>query len=65
MKIAFTLDEAAEATGYSRRSIQIAIEQNNLIARYANSKPVIEEDELRRWLKSLPTISPRDKKRVA
>lgn len=63
MKLAYTLDEAAAATGYSRRVIDIAIQQNNLIARYANSKPVIEEAELRRWLQSLPTISPRDRQR--
>ena len=62
-KLAYTLDEAVVATGYSRSVIERAIARNDLVPRYANTKPVIEEDELRRWLKSLPTVSPRERRR--
>lgn len=55
IKLALTLDEAAEASGYSRRVIQIAIARHELIPSYANSKPVIRVAELDRWLESLPS----------
>ncbi|MGN5733132.1 hypothetical protein [Arthrobacter psychrochitiniphilus] len=54
-KLAYNLEEAAEATGYSVSTLRIAIRRNNLIASYANTKPVILAEELRDWLKSLPT----------
>lgn len=58
-KLAYSLAEAAEATGYSKRTIQLAVEHNDLVARYANSKPVIETAELQRWVRSLPTTRTR------
>lgn len=54
-KLAYSVDEAAAATGYSSGTIRTAIRRHDLIARYANSKPVILADELLDWLKSLPT----------
>lgn len=54
-KLVFTLEEAAAATGYSVRTLQIAIRRNDLLARYANTKPIILVDELQDWLRSLPT----------
>ncbi|MEU3847154.1 hypothetical protein AB0E44_09175 [Micrococcus terreus] len=54
-KLAYSLEEAEEATGYSQRTLRRAIADSHLVARYANSKPVITADELRRWLDSLPT----------
>ncbi|SEE18317.1 hypothetical protein SAMN04489740_0831 [Arthrobacter alpinus] len=54
-KLAYNLEEAAEATGYSVSTLRISMRRNDLIASYANSKPVILADELRDWLKSLPT----------
>jgi len=54
-RLAYTIDEAAAATGYSASTIRTAIRRNNLLARYANTKPVILIDELQDWLRSLPT----------
>ncbi|MBT1001187.1 hypothetical protein KIH31_01115 [Paenarthrobacter sp. DKR-5] len=53
-KLAFTLDEAAEACGYSVATLRRALRNHDLIARYANSKPVILVSELEEWLCSLP-----------
>lgn len=58
MKIAFSIEEAAEASGYSTDTIRRALRNNDLIARYANSKPVILATELTDWLSSLPTEAP-------
>lgn len=58
-KLAYNLNEAAEATGYSTSTLRIAIRRHDLIARYANTKPVILAEELRDWLESLPT-EPKD-----
>lgn len=59
MKIALSIDEAAEATGYSTDTIRRAIRNSDLTARYANSKPVILTSELTDWLQALPTEAPR------
>lgn len=58
MKLSYSIDEAAEATGYSSDSIRRAIRNNDLVARYANSKPVLLASELNDWLASLPTEPP-------
>lgn len=57
-KLALNIDEAAEASGYSVDTIRRAIRTNSLIARYANTKPVVLVSELTDWLESLPTESP-------
>lgn len=57
-KLAFNIEEAAEATGYSVDTIRREIRSNNLIARYANSKPVILLTELTECLESLPAEPP-------
>lgn len=54
-KLAYNLEEAAEATGYSVSTLRTAIRRNDLLARYANTKAIILADELLDWLKSLPT----------
>lgn len=54
-KLAYSFEEAAEATGYSVATIRTAVRNHDLIARYANSKPVIRTCELDDWLRSLPT----------
>lgn len=54
-KLAFNLDEAAAATGYSTSTLRIAIRRHDLVARYANTKPVIMAEELLDWLRALPT----------
>lgn len=58
-KLAYSIEEAAEAAGYSTDTIRRAIRNNDMTARYANSKPVILASELADWLGSLPTDSPR------
>ena len=58
MKLAFSIEEAAEACGYSTDTIRRAIRNSDITARYANSKPVILASELADWLGSLPTESP-------
>jgi len=58
MKIAFSIEEAAEAIGYSPDTVRRAIRNNDLVARYANSKPVILATELQEWMQSLPTENP-------
>jgi hypothetical protein len=55
MKLALTYDEAAEACGYHRDVLRDAVKANELVASYANSKPVFLVTELQRWLESLPT----------
>jgi len=54
-RLAYTIEEAAEATGYSKDTIRAAIRNHDMTARYANSKPVILATELQEWLASLPT----------
>lgn len=53
-KLAYTYEEAGEATGYSGTVIKRAVRDGDLSPSYANAKPVIREEELRRWLASLP-----------
>lgn len=55
IKLAFTFEEAADASGYSVDTIRRAVRSHDLIARYANTKPVIRVSELDDWLASLPT----------
>lgn len=58
-KVAYSIEEAAEASGYSTDTIRRAIRNSDMTARYANSKPVILATELTEWLESLPTEAPR------
>lgn len=58
-KLSFTIEEAAESTGYSTDTIRRAIRNSDLTARYANSKPVILASELSDWLQALPTEAPK------
>jgi len=57
-KMSFSIEEAADACGYSRDTIRAAIRNHDMTARYANSKPVILATELQDWLTSLPTEAP-------
>lgn len=60
-KLAYSLEEATAATGYSLDTIRKAISRHDLTVRYANRKPVILATELTDWLNSLPTEAPRTK----
>jgi excisionase family DNA binding protein len=53
-RLSYTPDDAAEATGVSRTRIFMAIRDRELTARKAGKSTVIEAEELRRWLQSLP-----------
>lgn len=54
-KLAYSIEEAAEATAYSTDTIRRAIRNNDLSVKYANSKPVILASELESWLNALPS----------
>ena len=58
-KLAYSIPEAAEATGYGVTTIKEAIAAHDLVPRYANRKPVIPAVELERWISGLPTVKPR------
>ena len=55
MKLSYSIEEAAEATGYSTDTIRKAIRNSDLSVKYANSKPVVLASELESWLTSLPS----------
>lgn len=59
MKLSFSIEEAAEATGYSTDTIRRAIRNNDLSVKYANSKPVVLASELEAWLTALPSEAPK------
>lgn len=56
--LSYTLEGAAEATGYGLSTIKRAIAAGDLTRRYANSKPVILSEDLLGWLRSLPIEPP-------
>lgn len=58
LEAGFNIEEAAGATGYSVDTICRAIRNNDLVARYANSKPIILVTELAEWPESLPAEPP-------
>lgn len=53
-RVALNLKDAAVACGYSVDSIRFAIDRNELLPSYANTKPVIMVEELVRWVRTLP-----------
>ena len=55
MKLAFSIEEAAEAVGYSTDTIRRAIRNNDLAVKYANTKPIILASELQAWAEALPS----------
>ncbi len=54
--IAYTPEQAAMATGRSRSRIFKAIKNEELTARKDGKATLLEVDELRRWVRSLPAI---------
>ena len=61
---AWRVDDAAAAYGVSRDVLYAAARNGDLVFRYPTSRPVIDDDEMQRWLRSLPTEAPK-KRRVA
>jgi excisionase family DNA binding protein len=54
--IAYTPEQAAAVTGRSRSRIFKAIKEGEMTARKDGRATLLESDELRRWVRSLPTI---------
>lgn len=54
-KLAYTLDEAAEACGVSKDVIKRAIARGDLVPVYPTSRPVLLAADLLAWLQSLPS----------
>jgi hypothetical protein len=55
-QIAYTPAQAALATGRSRSRIFKAIKDGELTARKDGKATLLEDGELRRWVRTLPTI---------
>jgi excisionase family DNA binding protein len=53
--IAYSIEDAPQAVGVSRTRIFEAVRNKELTARKAGKSTIIESDELKRWVKSLPT----------
>jgi len=56
-KLAFTIKQAAHASGLSRSSIYIAIRSGALRARKYRARTIITDTDLRRFLRSLPRLA--------
>jgi hypothetical protein len=52
--IAYDLDAAEKVTGRSKSRIRKAIKSGELVARRDGRRLLVEPDELRRWVRSLP-----------
>lgn len=57
-KIAYDVDQAADATSHSKDVIRRAIRAGELVARYPTSKPVIRAEDLQAWIDRSPTERP-------
>lgn len=56
--IAYNMDAAAAAVGYSSSTLRNAIQRGELFPRYANSRPIILREELLAWANQLPIDKP-------
>jgi len=56
-KLAFTLKEAAHASGLSRSVLYLAIGRGALRAKKCGARTVILDADLRRFLRSLPKLA--------
>jgi len=56
-KLAFTVKQAARASGLSRSSIYLAIRNGELRARKYRARTVITDTDLRRFLRNLPALA--------
>lgn len=53
--LAYSVQDAAAATGVSPDVIRRAIKAGNLPVKYPTTRPVVLVDDLRAWLESSPT----------
>src|SRR5262249_59850468 len=56
-KLAFTIKEAARATGLSRSLLYVAIGRGALRARKCGARTLILDTDLRRFLRNLPRVA--------
>lgn len=56
VQISYTPEQAAAVVGRSRTRIFKAIKDEEITARKDGKATLLEADELRRWVRSLPTI---------
>jgi hypothetical protein len=56
LPISYTPEQAAAATGRSRSRIFKAIKNKELTARKDGKATILEDNELRRWVRSFPAI---------
>jgi hypothetical protein len=54
--IAYTPEQAAAATGRSRSRIFKAIKDKELTARKDGKATILEDNELRRWVRTFPAV---------
>lgn len=54
--VSLSLDNAAKAADMSRRYLQDAIARGDLVARKAGNKTLVDIEDLRAWVRSLPVI---------
>jgi hypothetical protein len=59
-KVAFTIKEAARASGLSRSLLYLAIGRGALHARKCGARTVILESDLRQFLRGLPRLTKKD-----
>jgi excisionase family DNA binding protein len=55
--IAYTIKEACTVSRTGRTTLYSAIRRRDLVARKLGKKTLILEEDLRRWIERLPTIS--------
>ena len=57
LAVAYTIEGAAAATPFSRELIRAAIATGDLVVHYrpGGSHPIILDDDLRDWIRTLPT----------
>lgn len=55
---AYTIPDAAKKAGISVSSLRRHIEAHNITVRYPTKTPVILAEELKAWLRALPTEAP-------
>lgn len=53
-RLAYTIPEAAQATGMSARHIDRCVKAGELPSKLSRTKRVILADDLRDWLRNLP-----------
>lgn len=58
-KLSYTLTEAAEAVGVSKRALQAAHANGDLEFHYPTSHPVVLHDDLLAWVACSPTTAVR------